>query len=188
MVRMRSPVQSWALAQMKLLKEITTKTFAPEQDIEILGQTFLFRKSARAIVLNETGEMAVQYLETYDFHKLPGGGVDVGETIEEALERELQEELGARVKNIRELGVVIEYRTLHYNLLHISHGFVAELDGVCGETALEAEELEEGMKTLWLPPEEVLKRFKNDVPKKESGEYILARETAFLEEYLSGQW
>jgi len=127
--------------------------------------------------------MATQYLENYTYHKLPGGGVDLGETLEEAAVREVQEEVGCDCEVINEVGVVIEYRN-NYNLLHISHCFVATMVGSIGETALEAGEIEEGQVTKWLDPEEVLRLMVTDKPQKYEGHFILEREKAFLSQYL----
>jgi 8-oxo-dGTP pyrophosphatase MutT (NUDIX family) len=43
-----------------------------------------------------------------------GGGVEVGEDLDKAIKRELQEELGAQVEVICKIGVVSDY----YNLIH----------------------------------------------------------------------
>lgn len=168
---------------MKILAEIseaTLKIGEPEQ----LGTEYRLRKSARVILLNAAHEMATQYLETYKFHKLPGGGVDPGETIEEALKRETLEEVGAECKIVRSLGMVIEYRQ-KYKMLHISYGFVATVVGEIGEPELEPGEIEEGQTTLWLPPREVLERLRSDTGTKFEAAFIQAREIAFLEEYLA---
>lgn len=41
---------------------------------------------------------------------LPGGGVDKDETLKQAITRELQEELGVSVSNIKEIGLVEQFR------------------------------------------------------------------------------
>jgi len=168
---------------MKLLKEISEGTLGLTNQFEQLGSEYQLRKSARAIVLNEHGQMATQYLNTYTYNKLPGGGVDPGETIEQALKREVLEEVGCDCEITHELGITIEYRN-KYKLLHISYGFATKIIGEVGTPALEEGEIEEGQETLWLPPAEVLEKMKNDKPGKFEGHFILEREKTFLEEYL----
>jgi ADP-ribose pyrophosphatase YjhB (NUDIX family) len=168
---------------MKLLAEISEGTLGIEGGFEKLDTDYRLRKSARTILFDDTGKMATQYLQKYTFHKLPGGGVDAGESVEDALRREVLEEVGCDSKILRPIGIVIEYRN-KYKLLHISYCFVSNVIGPIGQPQLEKEEIEEGQTTLWLPPEEVLGKMKVDVPGKYEGYFILQREITFLEEYL----
>ncbi|MFT5036554.1 MAG: 8-oxo-dGTP diphosphatase [Candidatus Azotimanducaceae bacterium] len=168
---------------MKILAEISEGSLGLGE-YEQLGSQYELRKSARAILLNPAGLMAIQHLSKYAFHKLPGGGVETGETIEEALKREVLEEVGCECNIVRSIGSTVEYRN-KYNLLHISYCYVAEVKGSIGEPALEDGEIEEGQETLWLSPQEVSERMKTDEPKKFGGHFIRKREMSFLEEYLS---
>jgi len=170
---------------MKLLAEISERTLGVGVS-EQLGTEYTLRKSARVILLNATGEMAVQYLATYNFHKLPGGGIEQGEKIAEALKREVSEEVGAQCAIVRELGIVIEYRE-RYKLVQISYGYVATVVGEIGEPAFEPNEIASGQVNIWLPPSETIAKIKQDKSEKYEALFIQARELAFLEEYVRGE-
>jgi 8-oxo-dGTP pyrophosphatase MutT (NUDIX family) len=65
---------------------------------------------------------------------LPGGGVDEEESDKDAVVRELQEELGSTVKDLREIGTVIQYRDLLIKK-YIINGYAATLDSTGGITS-----------------------------------------------------
>ncbi len=168
---------------MKLLAEISEGSLGISEQFEQLGSNYKLRKSARAILLNEKGEVATQYLNVYNYHKLPGGGIEQGESIEEALKREVLEEVGCQCEIIKPIGMTIEYRN-EINLLHISYAFVAKVIGEVGKITLDADEIKEGQETQWLAPEEILKKMEAESPVIFPSGFVLEREKTFLREFI----
>ncbi|AWF82477.1 NUDIX hydrolase [Microbulbifer sp. A4B17] len=77
-----------------------------------------YRLSAHAVITNNAGEV-LQLKATYAERSwgLPGGAIDPGETVHEALLRECQEELGR--------GVGVEYLSgVYYHNAYNSHVFI----------------------------------------------------------------
>lgn len=64
---------------------------------------------------------------------LPGGGIDSGESDQDAIVRELQEEIGVTVKDVQEIGTVVQYRNL-IDRKYLINGYTAELETTGGPT------------------------------------------------------
>ena len=89
---------------MRLIKTIQFKDLKNE-DID----KFEVRRAARAVVFDSDKNVGILYVGKYNYHKLPGGGLEGNEVIEEALKRECLEEIGCSIKMFGELGEIIEY-------------------------------------------------------------------------------
>lgn len=76
------------------------------QDYEGCTRTFR-RDSARGIILRE-GKVAMIHSRRDGYYKFPGGGIEAGESLVEAMIREVREEAGLVVKpeSVREFGCV----------------------------------------------------------------------------------
>ena len=90
------------------------------------------RLIARAIVLDEKGHVALHTIRRFDlgmpyeqtYFETPGGGIDEGETPEQAARRECEEELGYDIEILAPLGIVDDY----YNVIYrhnVNHYFIA---------------------------------------------------------------
>lgn len=167
---------------MKILAEISDKTVGLGNS-EKLGAEYHLRKSARVILENRDGDVALQHLTNYGFYKLPGGGVDGDETLEQAAQREVREEVGCDSKILSPIGVVIEYRE-KYQLLHISYCYVAQVSGVISEPAFEEAEVAAGQSNIWVKATTALELVQGGTKSNYESHFNIPREMAFLEEYL----
>lgn len=85
---------------MRLLFELDTKDYDP-------GGVPFVRPSVRGIIIRD-GKIAMVHSLKYDYYKFPGGGIEPGESLQDALIREAAEEAGLQVipESIREYGLV----------------------------------------------------------------------------------
>ena len=82
----------------------------------IAGVQYFYRPSAYALVRNSQGDFAVARTPVACF--LPGGGIDSGETPEQAIEREAREECGLLLKPLSRIGQAVE---ICYSIAHAVH-------------------------------------------------------------------
>lgn len=142
------------------------------------------RSAARAVLFDENGKIYLLNVSKHRFHKLPGGGIDEGESIKQALERELLEEVGCKAEIIDELGTVIEFRNYKEGVLEqTSYCYLARQVGEQMKSALEDSELRQGMYEIKAESiESAINTLEKDDPDTIDGRYIQKRDLRFLHE------
>ena len=121
----------------------------------------VFRRTAVRGIVDRDGRFLVIYSK-YGDYKFPGGGREVGETLEETLIREVQEETGYLVirESIKEYIKVQEKRkgALEDILEMDSIYFLCNVETEIGERNLDEYEEEYDYQVEWLPLDEIIRR------------------------------
>ncbi len=165
---------------MELLLTIHQNEFEVKQT-ETNNSDYRTREAARAVLLSDSGQIFLMNVRLHGYHKLPGGGIDEGESIEEALARELMEEVGCKARLVSEIGKIVEYRD-YEKLKQTSYCFIAKQADEQQYSNLEEGELAEGMiEVKARSVEEAIALLKNDNPDNLEGKFIQRRDVAFLE-------
>lgn len=139
-------------------------------------------KAVRVIVFDKDNNIALLHATNKSYHALPGGGVEKDEDTIQALRREAMEEIVCEIDNIKELGIIEEYRN-QFSLHQFSYCFIASLKGEKGAPHFEADELEEGFETVWLNIDEAITIIENKKDLEHySGKFISRRDLVILKE------
>lgn len=144
------------------------------------------RYTTRAIILD--GEnILLLYTARYDDYTLPGGGIEAGESIEDALLRELQEETGAKqITHITPFGRYEEYRAWHkpdFDVIHIvSDCYICDICGEFDMPNMEEYERMNGMKPTWININRAIAHNKNTLANSAKKGLSLIREISLLEQ------
>ncbi|MFA4999600.1 MAG: NUDIX domain-containing protein [Parcubacteria group bacterium] len=161
---------------MKLIKLINPENVSEEE-----VKNYETREAGRAVVFDEDDKIALLYVRQEDYYKLPGGGIEDGEDVREALNRECLEEAGCNIDITNELGSIVEYRK-SMNLKQISYCFMAKVKGSKGAPNFTDEEEQRGFELVWLSYKEALNAFENSKTTFDEGKlYIIPRDRAFIE-------
>lgn len=141
---------------MKILTEIYRT-----EGLDVSGKT-IHRTAVRAVILRGQ-KLFMVYSANVGDYKFPGGGVDVDETHEHALARELQEECGATLLSVDdELGAIIEYdvaKEPEYNLFKMSsYYYFCQIGDDFGVQILDDYEHDLGFQPVWIDIKDAIEK------------------------------
>ncbi|MFA5163490.1 MAG: NUDIX domain-containing protein [Patescibacteria group bacterium] len=136
------------------------------------------REAARAILFNDSRFIPLLFVSKHGFHKLPGGGLEEGEEITDALAREIEEETGCQAEITGELGKIIEFRS-RWKLKQTSYCYLGKITSQGKPNFTEKETLE-GFKLVWLELDQAISQMEKERPDNYEGNFIQKRDLAFL--------
>lgn len=144
------------------------------------------RNAARAVLLNDQGEVALMHVANEGYYKLPGGGFDDGESAEEALAREVTEETGhTDITVVRPIGLIDEY-ILERQMYQRSYCYLVRTTGQAAASQLTNEETQRGFGLVWAPSmQAALETVEAAQPAGVDGQRIRARDAHILQAALA---
>ncbi len=140
------------------MKRIIVRDIKGEKS-EIEAHELSFRPSVYGVIIENGSVLLVPQWDGYDF---PGGGVDLGETLDEAFRREVKEETGLDV-GMGELALLAEDFFTHPSsgrhfqsiLFYYTH---TDVSGVISDEGFTGFEKEIAKKAEWVPIEKALEQ------------------------------
>lgn len=162
---------------MKLLDFISDNNLT--QTNNLIGWNV--RQAMRAVLLNNKGQVALMHIGRHNIYKLPGGGVDEGESLEQAFIREMLEETGCHAEIRQELGITIEQRD-QWKMFQVSYSFLANATKV-QDISLTEEELEEQFSIVWVDDiDKAIELVSDNQPTQYDQRYMSRRDLEILKE------
>lgn len=139
--------------------------------------------TARGVIFDDIGYMALLKVTKENYYKLPGGKIEPNETKEQAFIREGREETGCEIKVLSFLGK-IEQDFCARKVHQVSFIFIGEVVGEKKALDLTADEIARGFELIWVLPETAIDLMKRSVPSIKIGEKIQKRDLEIISKFL----
>jgi len=137
------------------------------------------RKAARTVIFDADNKTPIISVNNGEYFKIPGGGIEPGQTIRQAACAEARQEAGCRVRLLQKIGMH-RYLDLSTGTEHQSVCYLASKAGASEKTQFTSFEKKNKFKLLWLSIDEAINLFKQARPTEEITREINQRDFNFL--------
>lgn len=137
------------------------------------------RKAARTVIFDDDNKTAIISVNNGEYFKIPGGGIEPGQTIRQAACAEARQEAGCRVNLLKKIGTH-SYLDPNTGTEHQSVCYLASKAGVSEKTQFTSFEKKNKFKLQWLSVDEAVSLFKQAQPTEEITREINQRDFNFL--------
>lgn len=144
---------------------------------ELTWKTSGFRAACRWVIVDENGQIPILFDSVKKYHKLPWWGIEWDETKIETFIREIREETGCEIDNIKEVWKVVEKIS---DWEQISYCFIWKVVSKW-ETHFTEKEIERGFQLKWLKIEDAISLIKNEKADTDEEKFKKERELFILE-------
>ncbi|WNQ10637.1 NUDIX domain-containing protein [Paenibacillus aurantius] len=140
------------------------------------------RKAARGVLMDEHDRVALMFMARRGLYKLPGGGMEAGESREETFLRELLEETGCEAEITHELGYFEEHKVKN-RYMQVSYCYIARALSCTDEIKLTENERRLGMQVRWMSWQEARERMREAENERHdySSRFMVLRDRRILE-------
>lgn len=168
---------------MKLIKRITNSD-VQGGDPELLNT--ISRYGCRGVLFDNKLNVAMMHMTKVDLYKLPGGGMEKGESVEDTFLREIKEETGYEAEIIKELGYIEEHKTRN-DFMQFSYCFLARACNKVSTENLSDSEKYLGMEVKWLTLNNALEAMNYSLRNSDeySSKFMIIRDKTILEKAAS---
>lgn len=167
---------------MRLIRQLTDSDFYGGDPV-LMNKVSRF--ASRGVLVDDSLNIAMMFMSKPKLYKLPGGGIEEGETKEEAFLREIREETGCTSEIIDELGYFEEHKYKNDFMQH-SYCFIARVINSNSELKLTESESQLGMEVKWMEYEEAIHVMNHSewCGDDYSTQFMIARDKIILDEAL----
>ena len=163
---------------MRLIRFFDDNT-VKHPDLWLNPKDWKVRIAVRSVLFDKYGKVALLYLRKHGIYKIPGGGVEPGENLALALEREIAEETGCIAQTKKELGSFIERRD-NWKMIQISYCYTSEVVSY-GEPDFTEDEIADGFELIWVDNlKDAIEITRKVTPTGYENEYMAARDHEIL--------
>ena len=146
-----------------------------------MNKTRKIKPAARVVLFDDNDKTAIIDVRNGEYYKIPGGGIEEAETLEQAAKREALEEAGCEVELFQKIG---EHEfidpDLKYYMIHHSVCYLAKKIGESSNPRFDEWEKSNNFKLRWVTYEEAVKLFKSSGTSDLFGKEINKRDLDFL--------